>query len=225
MCGPDMSREVLAYIQANQSDQGLVNILQDFRTLYPYLLKIAQANKIKDPFDTRVVEAYWLGNNLLDTISAKTYFHHLLENTQIKKQSTSKAWEQLLDKIHQGARMHHSFHVFNVWQRTGHTGTIHTLRSMDQCRISWGKVIKLEGPHITVKRQPLIADGNKLKLSAEKNIKITRELEKNSIIDDLKIGDTISMHWGIPCEILDSRELKNLKKYSAWSLALANQTI
>ena len=65
MCGPDMNREVLAYMNEGVTDTGLTNILKEFQALHPYLTKIAHTNQIKDPFDSRVVEAYWIGNELL----------------------------------------------------------------------------------------------------------------------------------------------------------------
>lgn len=225
MCGPDMSKEVLAYINAGAEDQGLANILKDFQTLSPYLTEIAHANKIRDPFDERVVEAYWIGNELLENIQPKTFYKHLVENVKIKKRVDSKSMDYLSEKLTCGARMHHSFHVFNIWQRTGHSGTTHTLESMDNCRVSPGKVLNVDGPVITVLRKPLIVQNRKLALGAAVTIKVMRRLESSTLIDEVKKGDIISIHWGMPCEILNKRRFDNLVKYTNLSLLLANRTI
>jgi len=225
LCGPDMNQEVLAYINAGASDQGLTNILQGFNTLFPYLKEIARANHIKDPFDSNVVEAYWLGNKLLDTIPAKTFYHHLTDNLKLKKKTPTKQFSYLTGKLARGALMHHSFHVLNVWHRTGHSDSEHTLDSLDKCRISWGKIIKIDGPLLTASRQPLTLKDGKLALGPPQQVKIHRRLEASTILDHIKTDDTITIHWDLPCEIISPTQLQNLKKYTALSIKLANQTI
>ena len=225
LCGPDMNHEVLAYLKAGITDTGLTNIIAKFQTLYPYLQQIASANHIKDPFDHRVVEAYWLGNKLLDAIPAKTFYRHLTNPLHLPRQSSHKAMDRLKNKLAQGALMHHSFHVLNIWRRTGHHDIEHTLDSLDQCIISWGQVTAVAGPILTVTRQPLILHQNKLALGAPITQQIIRPFTATSTFDQIKDNDIISLHWNTPCEIISAYQLTNLKKYTNWSLKLANQTI
>jgi hypothetical protein len=148
-----------------------------------------------------------------------------MDGMQFRKKMDASSREALVNKLMQGAKMHHSFHVFNIWQRTGHTGTQHTLESMDKCRISWGKITSINGPNIDIKRQPLIIENNQLKLGPSQTLTLKRELEKSSILDDVRAGDVVSIHWDVPCEIINQAQLAYLKKYTAWSMVLANQTI
>ena len=60
---------------------------------------------------------------------------------------------------------------------------------------------------------------------ARKKTKIIRRLEDTSLLDELKIGDTVSIHWDIPCEILNKQQVINLKRYTEQSLELANKTL
>jgi hypothetical protein len=221
MCGPDMNREVLAYLTAGATDQGLADILRNFKTLYPYLREIASANQISDPFDRRVVEAYWIGNELLEHISPKNFYHHLVESFQAKKRFSPKVFERLQNKLAEGAKMHHTFHVFNIWQ----TGGQNDLASFDQCRVSWGEVVKVDGPAIAVLRRPLILLGGKFTLGSAMSVDVARQLEGSPIMDEVKIGDVISIHWGVPCEILIPQQAANLEKYTQLSIGLANQTL
>lgn len=223
LCGPDMSRQVLAYIEEDTSDDGLANILKNFQTLYPYLQQIARANRIKDPFDPRVVEAYWIGNQLLDTIPAKTYYRHLTNNLKIQKMSPVKQIDKLKDKLAQGALMHHSFHVLNIPRRTGYDNVEHTLDTLDKCCITWGKVLKVAGPTLTVSRQPITQKDNQLSLGPPHKQKITRHLEDTSLLDDVKVGDYVSIHWDTPCEIITPGQAANLTKYTNLSIDLFNQ--
>ena len=53
---------------SGSADQGLYELGQKFTGAYPYLRLIADANHIEDAFDDRVVEAYWVGNALLNHV-------------------------------------------------------------------------------------------------------------------------------------------------------------
>ena len=64
-CGPEKQKDLKAYIQEQRFRSGITDILHHFETLYPYLLLIASENHLNDPFDRRVVEAYWIGNRFL----------------------------------------------------------------------------------------------------------------------------------------------------------------
>ncbi len=52
--------------------------MKKFYGVMHYCKQIAKANKIKDPLDERVLEAYWLGNDLLKKAQYKNggYPHH-----------------------------------------------------------------------------------------------------------------------------------------------------
>lgn len=224
-CGPDANREIFSYIDEGVSDSGLKALLVAFQTMYPYLKFIAGENGIKNEFDNRVVEAYWLGNDLLETIEKKMFWRHLLDGHQLKKRIGEKSFVIVEDKIRQGAVPNHSFHVFDIWKRTGHLEKEHTLESMDQCRISWGKISSINGPFVTVEREPLLYKNGKLFLGEAQSVKIIKSLEAEIDIEELKPGDIISIHWGVICEKISQRELRMLKKYTARHLTLANQTI
>jgi len=223
-CGPDANRELFEYIHDGFTDPGLASLLGAFQTMYPYLQHIARENHIRDPFDKRVVEAYWIGNELLDSIGKKAFWTHLIEDHKIKKRIGPKSFALVENKIAGGAVPHHSFHVLDIWKRTGHLEREHTLESMDSCRISWGTVLAIDGSAITVTTEPLVIQNGKLALGDQISKKITRSLEADIDIDELKIGDLISIHWGVPCEVLTKKQAANLRTYTLRHIALANQT-
>src|SRR5207249_2775873 len=70
-CGGDDNRTLLEYGLAQEVDHDLERILRKFTGALPYLTLIARANGIADPFDDRVVEAYWLRNDLPRTFDAR----------------------------------------------------------------------------------------------------------------------------------------------------------
>lgn len=80
-CGPtkDCSKILADYInQKNISRKQIKKILKQFKAVYFYCRKIAGANQIKDPLSSQVLEAYWIGNDLLPKARYKNggYPHH-----------------------------------------------------------------------------------------------------------------------------------------------------
>ena len=224
-CGPDASQEVLAYINNNAQDPGLERLLSAFRTLYPYLQLIAHANKIRDPFDPRVVDAYWIGNSLLDRVGKQDLYRHLIEEKELHKKIDSKSFGQVETSISKNALPHHSFHVMDVWRRTGHLNNLDLIEKMDSCRISSGKVVELHGPFVTVETRPLVYEDKHLRLGEKVKKKVTRSFEADLSIEELKLGDLVSMHWGMICEVITQEQADRLKKYTEHHLKLANKTL
>ena len=68
-CGPDKNASLIDYLKEDKADKEMAHIFSDFDTLIAYLKLISFENKIEDPFDKKVVEAYWIGNQLLHNIN------------------------------------------------------------------------------------------------------------------------------------------------------------
>lgn len=224
-CGPDANSEIAAHIKHNEADPALATLLSQFQTMYPYLKKIAEANRIESPFDVRVVEAYWLGNELLERVEKHDFYEHLVDDHQIDKRIGKKSFALVADKIGKGAVPHHSFHVLDIWKRTGHIARPHTLESMVSCIVSWGTVKQADGMFLEVETEPLIYAGGKLALGTPIVEKIARGLGAPIDIDEAKAEDIITMHWGVPCEVITKKQAATLKKYTLRHIALANETI
>jgi hypothetical protein len=225
LCGPEANKEILAYIKAGEKDPGLASLMGAFATLSPYLQFIARVNGISDPFDERVVEAYWLGNELLENIERKKFFRHLTEDHKLKKRMKPGDFAWLTEKVRAGAVPHHSFHVLNVWMRTGHVEREHTLESLDSCRIGWGTVTKLDGGVVIIETEPLLYEKEKLVLGSPVAKKVTRHLTAHFDIEQLKVGELVSTHWGVPCEVITKKQAAVLRKYTLANIELANKTI
>lgn len=207
-CGPDKNKELGGYIAQRQADLGLKHLLDDFAAMHPYLQLIANESGIGSEFDDRVVEAYWLGNELLDNVTLKSFFNHV--NRRLPKKELK--WFEL--KLPQGAKPNHAFHVFNFITRTGHRALAHTVETMDQCRISWGRV----RPDGRIDSQQLVYREKKLLLvPAVKTVK--------NLFNDFQPGELVTIHWGWICEKISPVQAKNLGQYTNLALKLANQTI
>ncbi len=221
-CGGDSNSELFAYTVANQSDAGLQAMLKEFETMFPYLRLIAEANKIADPFNYKVVEAYWIGNELLENVSMQNFYRYLVDEQKLKKKFKPAVLEKVFGKIPVGAKPHHSFHVFNIPKRTGHYPVEHSLVTMDECRISPAKVVEIFSGKMKVEYQPLVAIGNRLELGQLLEKEVFCEMNDKAFFKQPKAGDLVSLHWGWVCDFLTERQVTNLQKWTKYNLALAN---
>jgi hypothetical protein len=220
-CGGDDNRTLLEYGVAGASDGGLVPLLRRFTGALPYLSLIARANDIADPFDSRVVEAYWLGSSLLDQVEVRQLYDALLE--RFGKQLVGRTRDLVLGKAPAGARPHHSFHVLDVHSRVGELET--SMHTLDSCRVSWARVQRIDGSELLVERQPLVLREAKLALGDARVERVVRQVDGHGFVESAAPGDWVSLHWGWVCEVITASQQRNLERYTRYHLAIANQTV
>lgn len=219
-CGPNKNRDLFEYCQTQTADRGLNQILADFQVMYPYLSFIARENQLKDPFDQRVVDAYWLGNSLLDNISLNHFYWHLLDGQKLSNKLSNKLLNKVFGSFQKGATPHHNYHVFNIYKRTGYLDINHTLETMDKCRISWAKILAVTSRGYDVEYQPLVCQIK----GRQPELKIGPAVRKAAVqgfVTDARVGDWISLHWDWPCEILTEQQMWSLKLYTKKMLEIA----
>jgi len=217
LCGPADTASLRGYAAAGVAGDGLPRLASQFAGAWPYLQLIAAANGIADPLDTRVVEAYWVGNSLLDTVRVADYGASLDERF---RRQAGRGWASIAAAIPAGALPHHSFHVFCVYPWTGllrDGRTEPSLHVLDSCRISWGRV--LTDDPLVVARRPLAWDGRALSLGPPVPCQVAA-----GFVTSLRPGDWVSVHWGSVCDRLTPAQLLALRRYSVRHLRLANGT-
>ncbi len=219
-CGGDDNRALFDYCLAGVTDDGLRGLLRKFTGAMPYLRLIAECNAILDPFDARVVEAYWLGNKFLQGVEARALYDSLRD--RFGHQMRARDLELVLGKAPAGAHPHHSFHVLEVCPRNGWP---QALSFMDNCRISWGKVVSLDGNTLIVEVMPLVIAGHRLVLGTAERRTINRELDGRGFVSAAHIGDWVSIHWNWACQVLSPRQVANLERWTRYHLDIVNETL
>ncbi len=219
-CGGDDNKALFDYCIDGVTDPGLLQLLRQFTGAVPYMRLIAQCNLISDPFDLRVVEAYWLGNELLEGVEARALYDSLRE--RFAKQMKAKDLELVMGKAPAGAHPHHSFHVLEVCPRNGWP---QALSFMDNCRISWGWVVSVDGGMLTAQVSALKLQGNNLVLGQPEARQIKYQFDGRGFVDAVKPGDWISIHWNWACQILTPPRVADLEHWTRYHLRLANQTL
>ena len=85
---------------------------------------------------------------------------------------------------------------------------------MDNCRISWGMVIGLNGATLTTKVKPLVLTGNNLTLGDPEHRQVMRQINGQGFVDAVRPGDWISIHWGWACQVLNRQQVANLERWT-----------
>ena len=219
-CGGDDNRALFDYCLEEVTDDGLRGLLRKFTGAMPYLRLIAECNAILDPFDERVVEAYWLGNNLLQGVEARALYDSLRD--RFGPQMRARDLELVLGKAPAGAHPHHSFHVLEVCPRNGWP---QALSFMDNCRISWGKVVELDGSSLIVEVMPLLIVGHSLVLGSPERRTVMREFDRSGFVSTAQVGDWVSIHWNWACQVLSPRQVANLERWTRYHLDIVNETL
>jgi hypothetical protein len=222
-CGADETRALLEYGDAGASDAGLVELARTFEGAWPYLSLIAAANRIADPLDPRVVEAYWIGNELLDRVEPGALARHVEDRF---KRRIGRSWEHILDAVAAGAVPHHSFHVFAVYPWLGllRTGIVEEpLRVLDRCRTAAALVTSVGNEDARVLIRPLEWNGRTLQLGPW----TTRDVRWRD--DGLALiapqpGDWVSLHWDFVCDRLTPRAAATLDRTVGRALAAVNRS-
>jgi hypothetical protein len=224
-CGPGDPAGLLGAVEAGDLRAIRQRAIQ-FEAAYPYLELIARATGIADPLDRQVVEAYWLGSDLLWRISPRTVEDDL--RRRFRPRLPREAWRWLGAKPLAGGRPVHAFHVLEVIPRAGllRGGRIDDLLAVvDACRIRWGRVLAVEGTTAVVSVVPLEFVGGRLVFGPPRPERFRLGWEGLSVLHPLAAGAVVSVHWDWVCDRLDGEHLGNLIAWTRRQLALANETL
>jgi hypothetical protein len=197
---------------------------RSFDGAWPYLELIAAANRIPDPLDPRVVNAYWIGNVLLDAVTPALLGSSV--ESRFRRRA-GRGWDKLTEALPELCRPHHSFHVFAVYPwigllRAGHVNE--PLRVLDQCRIRWGVVEEVRGDLVLVWSRPLAWDGVRLVYGPARLETATLASGGLGFVKGLRPGEWVSLHWDWVCDRVTDRQRRALRHYSALSLAAVNNS-
>lgn len=215
-CGPSNDRAIFNYFSHKEVDQGLIELLSKFDGAYPNLLYIAQANGISNPFSKKVVEAYWIGNELLANVSISNYYQYLRD--RYRGQWDNHALDMVFGESRgYGAKPHHGFHVLSLFAKKKKNRKI--MDHVNNCLILPGTVIETKSDAIKVKYNPIVFK-DKMIIGGEKirNVRTTG-------LDKYFIGDKVSFHWDWICDKITDTQITNLMFWNKYHIGLVNNIL
>lgn len=195
-----------------------------FDGAWPYLEMIASSSGIDDPLDVRVVEAYWVGNALLDAVDPAYFAGEVRRHFATQ---SGADWNSLDGVQPRSAVPHHCFHVFVIYPwmgilRRGHRGP--ALRVLDGCRIRWGQVVSVGNEHLQVSCQSLTWDGSTLGLG-EPRVETARWADSGrSLSAAVTSGAWVSLHWDWVCDVLTAPQVEALRDFTTRQLERSNRS-
>ncbi len=221
-CGPPDHRALLGASREDGDLRELTYLASRFEGAWPYLELIAGCSGLPDPLDERVVEAYWVGNELLDRVPAQALVTSLDERFARR---AGRNFAGIASAVPLGGVAHHSFHVFAVYPwlgllRSGTEGP--ALAVLDRCRIRWGRVEAVDSDTVVVRNRTLEFRKNRLALGPECLEPARRAVDGVGILEDLAVGEVVSLHWDWVCERLSPPRLARLRRATARNLAVVN---
>ncbi len=221
-CGPGDPSGLLGAASEGTDVVGLGQLAARFEGAWPYLRLLAACAGIDDPLDRRVVEAYWVGNDLLAQVPPATLSTSLGDRFE---QRSGRHFESLVSAVAAGGIPQHSFHVFAVYPwlgllRAGMDGP--PMEVLDRCRIRWGRIEAVTGDLVAVTSRALAFEGSRLVLGPNRVELARRSLDGVGFAEDLRPGDAVSLHWDWVCDRLSPTALRWLRYSTLRNLDAVN---
>jgi len=225
-CGPqdEPSQKIVDdYLKGRKiSFARLKKIAEQFVGVYPYLKLIAAKNNLK-PLDEKVIEAYWLGNDLLKQVTTDDLKKLIREDFVGPGKLSLAQAEKLVQHLPERSLAHHSFHVLYVGSVTQTVNLVGKL--LDLCRVSWGKTQSLKRKtqsygSLIVKYRPLIIRSNEIRLSKDETEKEIKWNQK--ILPKVLQGQLVSFHWDLAAEVLSEDQAHWLEKCTVRNIEAVN---
>jgi hypothetical protein len=225
-CGPQREDELAAYRSEELPvDRGLHELASGFEGAWPYLELLAGVAHLDDPLDDRVVQAYWIGNELCPRVADLDWGNHLVDRFEPR---VGRDVERLTSQVGCGAVPHHAFHVFAVYPwvgllREGRGGS-EPLRILRQCHISWGTVVDRIGDELLVDGPTLDWRHGSLTLGPHERRSVWLDPRLVRIGEVARLGSIVAVHWGEVVDVLDDRQHAWLETITRSQLTVANRT-
>jgi hypothetical protein len=217
-CGPDDASVLLQHATDGRSTLEVAARARQFEGAWAYLSALSDATGL-EPLDPLVVEAYWVGNDLLGKVDPQA----LLEGLRCQLRSQTGG---LLGRVVASPDVlaNHGFHVFAVYPWSSMLGGSSDVpRSvLDACRIRWGTVESVDGERAQVVSQPLEWDGSRLRLGTPRPETVRWSADGLSLAATPVPGGVVSMHWDWICERLTPDRTDALADSTAHALDMAN---
>jgi hypothetical protein len=204
-CGPPGARSMLDPSAVAE----LESRARQFEGAWAYLELLAEEAGFPDPLDRAVVEAYWVGSDLLDSVDPARLVTRLEDRFRGQPWGS---WHEASDR----ARAHHSFQVYEVYPWVGMLLSGKPpgpcVEVLDRCRIRVGDVVGVDGEAARVRCRPLAWDGAMLVESEEMDETARWSADGASLIAAPQLGDQVALHWDWVCEVVSDEKARQIRE-------------
>lgn len=204
-CGPEGAHAMLAPGAVAEIERRA----RHFDGAWTYLEFLAEVIGADDPLSAPVVEAYWIGSDLLDAVDPAALVDHLSVAFDGQVGGT---WRESATR----ARAHHSYQVFEVypWAAMLLRGLPPgpAVSVLDRCRIRSGVVSEKDGEWVVVRSRLLTWDDHSLTPSSLQTERARWAVNGQSLLSPPAVGDTVALHWDWVCDLLTPDQTDRLER-------------
>lgn len=214
--GCDRLREIqkeesfLKFLRGSEINRNEIEKAVKFLDSFPFYQLIAWQNNICNPFEEKVVRAFWLGNGLLRKIKKEQLAGFFKENKNFPIFLLNKFFTFI------GAVPHHNFDV--LWtaklMMENPKVSIGFLIDINNCLIRGGQVCSFEGESLMVHTHRINFLKGRFFLTESKEIIDARLLAEN-----LNVGDFVSIHQGLAREKIEKKTAENIFEITKGALS------
>lgn len=193
---------------------------RQFEGAWSYLEMLAETAGLSDPLDERVVDAYWLGGELLDAVDPAALVARLEDRFLGQVGGT---WRSAAARAR--ARAHHSFQVFEVYPWAGLLKDGRppepAVQVLDRCRIRVGEVLSVDGEKVRVASRLLAWDGLSLHETEPVVEQARWSAGGQALIDVPEVGELMALHWDWVCAPVSPDQGRTIVALEASALSAA----
>ncbi|MGW5112687.1 DUF6390 family protein [Nocardia sp. NPDC004123] len=196
-----------------------------FSGAWPYLCVMSALTGIEDPLDARLVESYWLGGGVGAALDPAEVGAALLARIG---PVAGQYWAHLSARLATEAAPNHSFHVLGVypWSRLlDAAGEGPALRILDDCRITWARVIDRSDSQVVVRARRLSWNGLSLGLSRPEDRSLDVWHDGYAAVPDVEAGDILAVHWNHLCGRLSPVQAAALATTTVRQIRVTNERL
>ncbi|HEX7537389.1 MAG TPA: DUF6390 family protein [Dermatophilaceae bacterium] len=207
-CGPAGARAML--VPGAVAD--IERRARQFEGAWVYLEFLAEVLGSDDPLSTEVVEAYWIGTDLLDSAEPAALLERLVARFDGQVGGT---WRESAGR----ARAHHSYQVFEVypWAAMLLAGLPPgpAVSVLDRCRIRSGVVQEVDEERVTVRSRVLGWDSGRLAPRPPQLERARWSIDGQSLLARPVVGDVVALHWDWVCDVLTDDQADRIHRLEA----------
>jgi len=181
---------------------------------YYHLLLETKYPRALDDFNPSIVRDYWFGNSVVLPTVHTLFTPHGGFNKLTPRPKSIGAYF-----LHQGVRPYHNYIVLAKATLVG-LEIPAVMMGVNQCLISWGRVLRTQDDTLTVETWPLVFRRNRLAWAARQQQRI-----KFGYLRDVRVGDLVSIHYGEARERLTPAQVARLNKYAQLAINELNAAI
>lgn len=214
-CGKNSAPEKFKSCVINGKCKGVEDELKNFIVLYPYLRTISRITGLPK-FSYKVIESYWLGNDISRKAKQKDY--PTLLNFFAKQGVPIWLIDELRSKKPKKFIPTHLFQVLHVGVGRASGSVPYNMETINNCMIRWGEVLRVNKKTATVKLNSL----KKVKGAFQLTFITETFPFVPGFVPNMKRGDIVTAHWKRIVKILTEEEIEKISYWTYEVLKVVN---